>query len=236
MSERLPRPQSANFPDLAEPTSGPPFVRVLTAGHRVGRIFMKGGPHPSAWRTFRHFGPTSNRFDHHPPPPGHHSVRAVQYAAPGWTVVNTAGASVTVPMLQVCLLEVYRSTRTVDVVLNEPWYAQYVLDRDVRLLDLSDSDWITRAGGNAAISSGAHGRSREWSRAIYNRYDVQRTGALDGVFYQCSNLPRARSLMFFESGLSALPATAEVEVPLAHPILRADIERICHEARLALVP
>ena len=132
--------------------------------------------------------------------------------------------------LDTCLVEVFRDTGVVDVATNSPYFALFRLTRDLRLLDLADSRWITVAGGNAAISSG---QAREWARAIYRHYGDDE--ALDGLFYSCSNMPTGRSVALFERSRNALPQHPALDLPLAHPGLWADVEYACIELGLDLV-
>ena len=48
---------------------------------KMVRIHGTIGPHALHWHQLRHFGPTSTRFDPHPPPPATHADFAVMYAA-----------------------------------------------------------------------------------------------------------------------------------------------------------
>lgn len=42
-----------------------PAIRTLTKGVSLARVYFTGGEHPTRWDEFRHYGPTSARFDHH---------------------------------------------------------------------------------------------------------------------------------------------------------------------------
>jgi hypothetical protein len=223
VTERLLPPDRAQFPPLRAA-----YVRVLKVGTMVGRIHFTSGPHPATWGAFRRFGPTKNRFDHHPPPRQTHQRRAILCAAP---VVRDVDAQV-VPPLHTCLVEAFRDTGVVDTKTYRPYFALFRLRRPLRLLDLADSNWITVAGGNAAISSGPRGRSREWARAIYRHYPAS---DVHGLYYCCSNMPRGRSIALFERARTALPAHPEVDLPLSHPGLWSDVERACESLDLDLV-
>jgi len=135
--------------------------------------------------------------------------------------------------LDTCLVEVFRDTGVVDVATNNPYFALLRLTRDLRLLDLADSRWITVAGGNAAISSGRRSQAREWARAIYRHYGGSE--APDGLFYSCSNMPNGRSVALFERSRNALSQHPALDLPLAHPGLWADVEYACTELGLDLV-
>ncbi|MGY1673082.1 hypothetical protein [Geodermatophilus sp. SYSU D00710] len=221
MTEKLPAPSVSRFPDL-----GSEHIRALPAGTLLGRIHFTGGAYPSAWNTFRRFGPTTCRFDHHDEPRGVHPRRAILYAAP---TVNDADGR-TVPVLDVCLVEVFRDTGVVDVSRNNPYFALFRLQHAVRLLDLVDSNWITVAGGNAAISSGSRTDSRKWSRAVYSTYE-----SVDGLYYGCSNMPRGRSVALYERAEVALSTYPELDLPLSSPGLWGDVELACSQLGLSLV-
>lgn len=223
MTERLPPPDTSRFPALSTK-----YVRTLAVGTLVGRVFFTSGEYPSAWNQFRSFGPTANRFDHHLPPSRVHRDRAILYGAP---VVRDVDGTV-VPPLATCLLEVFRDSGVVDVKSNTPYFALFRVTRPLRLVDLVDSDWVTVAGGNAAISSGRRQSSREWARAIYAHYADD---AVDGLYYGSSNLPRGRSLALFERARDSLPSNPELHLPLSEPGLANDLDILCEEVGLVLV-
>jgi len=223
VTQRLPPPEALRFPPLRDE-----FVRILQPGTLVGRIHFTSGRYPSSWNTFRAFGPTSNRFDHHTLPRRVHPVRAILYAAPR---VHNAAGSVVSP-LGTCLVEVFRDTGVVDVKTGSPYFALFRITREVRLVDLVDSNWVTVAGGNAAISSGPHRPAQEWARTIYRHYGE----AQGGLFYGCSNMPPGRSIALFETSRNALPGQPELDLPLAHPGLWPEVEYACSRLGLTLLP
>lgn len=135
--------------------------------------------------------------------------------------------------LQTAMLECFRDTGVVDAVADDPYFAVFNATRSLRLLDLADSDWITVAGGNAAISSGPRDRSRAWARAIYNNYLGD--DALDGVLYTTSNRPAARSVALWERGADALPPRPKLNEQLGYLGLRSSVETFAHDAGLGLV-
>jgi hypothetical protein len=220
MTERLPPP----------PRPLPALRRgdVLRAppGQTVGRIYFTTGTHPAAWDSMRSFGPVAAmRFDHHPLPARVHPVRAVAYLAP-----TRGRRSSNYDPLKTCVSECFGDTRTLDLRAGGPWFVLWQNAGPLRLLDVVDSSWVTRAGGNASISSGARGMSRRWARAIYRSYpDV------DGIFYQSSTLPMARSTVLFERAVDALPSRYQLTLPLTHPGLRNPLKRIAHELGMGMV-
>ena len=191
MAEFAPHPDPSRFPDL---TQDPQWIRTVPRGTLVARVFSAGGPYAMDWNEFRRFGPVDARFDHHPLPMGEHPGHGVMYV-----VAETDGG--TDSALATCRLEVFQRERVMQVSRNGATLALSELARPVHLLQLSDSDWVTVAGGNAAVSSGSRARSREWARAIYSSYPD-----IDGVVSASSVLPDARIIAVWERAESALPA------------------------------
>jgi hypothetical protein len=146
-------------------TIGPPM--------RLWRVYRQGGAYPSGWSDFRFDGPTGSRFDHHVPP-RRHQDRGILYAA--------SQRSTDAAALNSALAEVFQDTRTIDPYDRSPWLAGFVVTATLRLLDLG-SGWVTRAGGNAALTSGGRRVAQEWSRMIDGDVDV------DGLWYPCATYP-----------------------------------------------
>lgn len=220
MSERLPAPDVSRFPDLDDR-----HVRIVDEGTPLARIFAAGGRHPTTWNGLRSFGPTSSRFDHQPPPSHDHPTRRVMYGA----VAVADRQGVVHPTLKTCLAECFRNRGIVELRRDDPCYTQFRAVRPLRLLDLSDSDWVTHAGGNAALTSGPRSRARPWARAIYRRYPT-----IDGVFFASSNIPNARAFALWERAENALPARPSFNKLLADPGLRPAIETYAFELALDL--
>lgn len=194
MSEHLPPPDPSRFPSL---DAGPSWVRELPVATALFRIFRAGGPHPSEWFDFREFGPLDARFDPHPEATGEHPGCGVMYAvveggSPAGPTHDSAFAA--------CLLEVFQQHRIVRRSAGAPTLAAFEAARPLRLLDLNDSDWVSVAGGNAALSSGDRARSRAWARAIRASYPE-----LDGVIAASSVVPNARVAALWEPARDALP-------------------------------
>lgn len=221
MAERLPAPDVTRFPSLQAD-----HLQVLPAGHQLGRIYPAAGAHPTTWSAFRTFGPTGNRFDHHPDPPGNHPRHGVLYVAPHWNGLTRSRQ----PVLRTCLAEVFRDRGVIEVNRDGAYFALFDTTEPLRLLDVADTRWATEAGGNAAISCGPHADSRAWARAIWRTYrDV------DGIIYGCSNIPPARSVVLFERARRAVPRAPSLNRPLADPALRGAVERFAGELALDLV-
>ncbi len=189
---------------------------VLPSGTLLFRLYLCGGEHPGSWDGFRSFRPlASARFDHHPPPQGNHPNLGILYAA---TEVKT------------CVAEVFQNTRNINLRRREPWLVGFELARAVRLLTLL-GNWPTRMGASTEISSGRRDVVRGWPRDIRAAYPD-----LDGIIYASSmNAPR-EALALYERGASALPTRPSLHEPLAHPGLRADLERFKDDLGYGLVP
>lgn len=224
MSEILPAPDVSRFPALK-----PEYLHLITPGVSLGRIYFARGSFPTTWNGFRWFGPTGSRFDHHPDPPQEHPNHGVMYLGPA--LVDARGR--TMSSLQTAMVECFRDAGVADAVTDDPYFVLLKATRTLRLLDLADSDWITVAGGNAAISSGPRVQSRLWARAIHSRY--RGDDALDGVLYTTSNRPASRSVALWERAADALPSRPLFNEQLHHLGLRAAVETFAHEVGLGLV-
>ncbi|HEX5533522.1 MAG TPA: hypothetical protein VFX33_07255 [Actinomycetales bacterium] len=128
------------------------------------------------------------------------------------------------------MLEVFGPTRTIDISTFAPWFVLWRPTRPFLLLDLVDGPWITRCGGNGAISTGPRGAARAWSRRIYEQYPE-----VDGLYYQSSSLPSHRCIALYERAADALPLSYRLHMPLNHPGLRPALRRIAIKYDLRLV-
>jgi len=249
VTELLPPPVPGLFPDL---TTGQ--VRVAAGGTQFGRIYAQTGAHPGLWDQLRTFGPTGARFDHHLPPPREQPDRAVLYAAIGTAADPTltgggdrpdpdldqddlfprpAGAGtdqVSPRLLYTCVAEVFRDRGVIELSRDSPAFVLFRTVRPVALLDLSDTDWIARAGGNAALTAGRHDTARAWARAIHDRYPD-----LDGLVYSAATMPAGRSVVLTERARGALPPRPVLNLPLTAPVLRAELEDYGHRLHLPLL-
>jgi len=190
-----------------------PHYRILAAGAFLWRVYFQGGTHPASWNTFRRYGPTSSRFDHHLPPP-RLQERAVLYGAESG---------------RICLAEVFQKDRLIDRELREPWLAGFTLDLPLRLLDLTGL-WPTRAGASMALNSGPRPRARRWSQVIYEAYpDVQ------GVAYPSSMHGNHLAVVLYERALSALPSSPVFHRPLLDLALLPALRQIARDIGYGLI-
>jgi hypothetical protein len=187
--------------------------RQLAVGTTLWRLYFQGGPHPTAWHDFRHFGPTAGRFDHHQPPP-QPQARAILYAA---------------ELGPACVAEVYQDTRTIDRRRRSPWLVAFVLASPLTMLDLGSS-WPTRVGASQAINSGPRPRAQTWSRAI-----VEAFPDLDGLCYPSSMVRNTPVFALYERAAAALPHRPTFNRPLADAALQLPLAEVAHEVGYALV-
>ena len=206
----------AKFPEppaVADLAAVPPARRVLPAGTRCWRIYFQGGPHPGSWDTFRAYGPTSARFDHHLPPP-RVQARRVLYVA-------------TRPLT--CFAEVFQDTRTIDRQRHAPWLVAFELVQPVPLLDLTGR-WPTQAGASMAINSGPRPRARRWSQAIYAAYPH-----LEGLHYASSMNANEPAIVLYERAAHVMPGRPVFHRALADAALSAVVARAAARLDYAMV-
>lgn len=206
MSERLPAPDGPRIRDtLIEPGD----LVVLAPGTRLTRVHPLGGAHPTAWDEFRAFGPTSSRFDHQPPPPRVHRTRRVAYFTYGPEAFTAA------------LSEYFQDdgggVKPFDLLHRRPHVSVIEIAAELRLLDLT-TGWVTRAGGNQAIGSGARSASREWARAIHRHHH-----GIHGVAYRSPVWGPGTCVALWERAAPAIPASPVLHRALDDALLAAPI-------------
>lgn len=134
-----------------------PLVKTLPAGSHLIRIFNTR--HETQALTFRHYGPF-NRFDHQ---------RASASGTPQTDVergIYYAGFT-----LSCCVVEVFGDHGAIEI-RDDEWVARVTLQRDLRLLELSQNGAM-RAGSVAALAKVAdRALSQEWSRYFYEQTSV----------------------------------------------------------------
>jgi hypothetical protein len=179
---------------------------VIAKGTLMWRVYRAGGRHPMTWNGFRSFGPVATaRFDHHEPPPHADPSRSIYYASDG---------------IAAAIVETYQDTRLIDRLDGEPWLVAFELEFDFTGLDLTGA-WPTRAGASQAISTGRRDIARAWSRLIWDQYED-----LDGLWYPSAMSGGAHNLAAFERARSILPSNPSLNLPLSHPGLEPDLDRI----------
>lgn len=202
MSERLPPPDSARIRDSAHWSEE---LVVLPAGTVMVRVHPLAGQHPMAWNQLRAFGPTKSRFDHHPPPRRVHPSRKIAYA--------TTGPGAFVAALAEWFQDDGGGVAPFDLALRRPSITIFETSAEATLLDL-DSGWVTRAGGNQAISTGPRAVCRDWSRAIYRHHRQ-----LQGLAFGSSVWGPGQCLALWERSSSAFPAAPIATRQLGDPAL-----------------
>jgi hypothetical protein len=159
-------------------------------------MFPRGGKYPTQWDEFRAFGPTKSRFDHHPVRgrgPRVHAAYGILYAEEEYATALT---------------EYFQVRRAINRTRHEPWLVQFALAKPLVLIDVT-GDWILKAGGNSAISSGPREQSRKWSRAFHKAWPT-----IDGVCYRSSLNPEWIAYALYERARRAIPRTPLLHAPL----------------------
>jgi hypothetical protein len=199
----------AKLPNPPARLDTPAELIEISAGTLLWHIYRAGGRHPASWNGFRSYGPVATgRFDHHEPPPHDDLSRSIYY-------VSDSAAT--------AIVETYQDTRVIDRMDRDPWLVAFELESDFVALDLTGG-WPTRAGASQAIASGRRDVARAWSRLIWSEY-----GDVRGIWYPSAMAGGGRNLAAFERGQSNLPDHPSLNLPLSHPGLLADLNRIATE-------
>jgi hypothetical protein len=159
----------------------------LPAGTMLARIYFAAGLYPSRWNQFRHFGPTSARWDHHLP------------NTDGEPIKQDRCALYCAPDVDTCAAEVFQATRRIDRTRNAPMLVVFALAEAVTLLDLRGA-FATTMGASTAIHSGPRARARAWARQLYEAYPT-----LQGFHYGSSMNGHAPANVLNEHAKRALP-------------------------------
>lgn len=190
-----------------------PELRTLPAGSPLWRIYFRAGRHPTAWNSFRSYGPVATaRFDHHTSP-AHEQERAILYAA-------LDGAT--------CVAEVFQETRTIERALYEPWLVGFELDHDLMLLDLMGS-FSTAVGASTAMFSGPRRRAQRWSQAFYEAYPEAQ-----GLLYPSSMYGNSPALALYERAQGYMRSQPFWHHALDTPALLGDLQRMARSMGYAL--
>jgi len=199
---RLPQPPNG-LSDIA------PDNVLVPGGTLFWRVYRAGGSHPVSWNSFRTYGPVATgRFDHHELPARDQADRGIYYAA------DDAATAI---------VEAFQDTRVVDRGAHEPWLVAFALGVDLTALDLTGS-WPTRAGASQAIAAGRRDMARAWSRAIWAAYP----GVL-ALRYRSSMAGGGMNTAIYERAERLLPPQPTLNLPLAHPGLTPDLNRIADQ-------
>lgn len=175
-------------------------TRVIATDEVWWRVHRTEGSTVLRWNEFRSFGPVL-RFDPHRLPRGNDQDRAVWYGASG------PGAA---------LAEAFQADRTIDRYRRGPYLTGLSFNRTLAVLDLATDSrgaWITRAGGNFAVSTAPHALTQQWAHAIVAAFPT-----LDGLRYN-SRFAGQPCLALFGPARTAMPSRPVISLPLAHPDL-----------------
>ena len=110
--------------------------------------------------------------------------------------------------------EAYQVDRTIDRERGRPYLTGLSFTRTLTVLDLAtdaQGAWVTRAGGNFAISTAPHALTQRWARRI-----VEAFPDLDGLRYN-SRFAGEACLALFAPAVSATPKRPKASLPLTHP-------------------
>ena len=187
--------------------------KVIPAGMTFFRVYFRSSRHAVTWRTFRIYGPTDARFDHHLRPP-RDQPRGILYVA-----IHPRTA----------LAEVFQRRRTINTRRMHPWLVGVETTAELRLLDLTGL-WPTRLDASMALSTGPHARTRPWSRAAYEAYPE-----LHGLWYGSAMDSMRGCAALFERGAPAMPPSPAFHRALADPALRALLEHWARELNYRLI-
>lgn len=206
-------PKFPEPPDAGELSRVPLEERILVAGSILWRIYFRGGHHPSFWNTFRAYGPTRSRFDHHLAPPRAQERSILYGAAQGPTA----------------LAEVFQDTRLIDRAARDPWLVGFALLKPLRLLDLTGV-WPTRAGASMVLGSGPRPRAQRWSRSIYQAYPE-----IAGLYYPSSMHANRPAVALYERAERALAPAPVFHRPLLDPALLPVLRHVALDIGYGLV-
>jgi len=170
-----------------------PQLHTVPAGTLVWRVFAAGGPHPTHWNTFRAWGPTQSRFDHHLLPKRAQEREIMYVAEHGPT----------------CFAEYFQETRVINRILDIPHLVAFETVAALSLLDLS-RNWATLAGGSQEIATGRKSLARQWSQRIYVAFPD-----IHGIYYPSKMLGGTHSIALYERAYASVPATHAFLHPLS---------------------
>jgi len=204
-------------PSVAALKKIPPTIKTYRKKTLVWRIHFSGGKYPTRWNEFRHYGPTSSRFDHHETKTNGQSYtqqRGIMY-------LGTNGPT--------CIAEVFQATRIIDRHSGTPWLAGFRLEKAIRLLDLTGV-FTTTIGASTARHSGPKPRAQRWATALYDAYKN-----IDGILYCSSMYGNAESVALFERGAQSIPFLTVFHRALNDPAMLTKLAETGKQIRYQLV-
>lgn len=182
---------------------------MVSRNRVLWRIHRTRGAHPTAWNTYRTFGPLpSMRWDPHPEPVGDHDGHGVLYTAYD---------------LQTAAAEVFQQGRRIDTTTAAPYATSWTPTRPLKLLSV-DSEWPLRQGASHALMSAPRSSCRNWARAIH-REAIAASLDVDGLEVRSTLTGKPMAVLFANSS-TAHPAAPAYASPLDGPMILAALHRI----------
>lgn len=176
------------------------------------RIYKRGGDYPTLWHSFRYFGPTGARFDHHLPDDqgrGQLQQRGIIYVATG---IPTAMA------------EVFQDKRSLNRYRDEPWLVSFTLAANITLLNLTGT-FCVQAGGSMKLVSGPTLYSQNWSRGFYECYEM-----IQGLYHPSSLTNRPIITLYERADANVVfSKVPRFHRALADPLLLEPLRNCCRE-------
>lgn len=197
-----------------------PEIYTLSADTVVTRIYFAAGAYPTSWHSFRYYGPTASRFDHHlcdAHNKPHMQERGIMYLTAGTQAIPTA------------LAEVFQGTRVIDRRSRNPILTGFNLKKTIKLLNLRGA-FVTTIGALTAIHSGQRGRARRWAQQLYLAYPE-----LEGIYYCSSMNGNEPVIALFERAQKALPERPIFHRELRDPTLATILTETAEKIRYVLV-
>ena len=151
-----------------------PPVFIVPAGTTIHRIYFRGGPYASTWKSLRYFGPADARFDHH------------KRDESGQPFDQEGGIIYLARDIPTALAELFQVGRLVDRHRHQPWLVSFAIACDICLLDLTGV-FCLQAGGSMKLISGPKIYAQNWSRAFYACYGSDGFNQFNGI----RNFPNA---------------------------------------------
>jgi hypothetical protein len=175
---------------------------ILPIGTRLARVYYAAARYPTAWNTFRYFGPLNTRWDHH------------LSTAVGAAIEQNRGIYYAATDAKTCVAEVFQKNRRIDRAFQSPCLSVFETAHPLRVLDLA-GDFATRMGASMAIHSGCQGRARSWARDLYDAFTH-----IQGIRYASSMNGGAPAFALNER---ALRPSVFPEHPIFHRALADDL-------------